>query len=57
MITWNINIGDRSVNGMVGKLDHFLIRNRHVEIVYLKSDDLNIGRGTMQSDLISKENR
>ena len=54
-ITSNIHIDDRLVNGMVRKVAHFFITNG-MKAVYLKFDDVNVGRSTMQSDLIGKEN-
>ena len=54
-ITSNIHIDDRLVNGMVRKVAHFFITNGG-KTVYLKFDDVNVGRSTMQSDLIGKEN-
>ena len=34
MITSNISINDRLVNGMVGQAAHFFINNGHVKTIY-----------------------
>ena len=47
MITSKINIDDRLVNVMVGKVAHLFISNGHVKTVYLMFDDVNIGESTM----------
>ena len=56
MITSKINIDDRLVNGMVRQVAHFFISYGRVKTVYLKFDDVNIGRSTMQSDIVGREN-
>ena len=57
IITSNINIDDRLINGMIGQVTYFFISNRHVKIGHLKFDDENIDRITMESALISRENQ
>lgn len=57
IITSNMNIDDRLINRMIGQVTYFFIRNRHVKTGYLKFDDENIDRITMESALISRENQ
>lgn len=54
MVTLNINIDDGLVNEIFVNLAHFFISNRHVKTVYLKFDDVNIGRSKIQSNLIGR---
>ena len=50
-------IDDRLINRMIGQVTYFFISNRHVKIGYLKFDDENIDRITMEPALISRENQ
>ena len=57
IITSNINIDDRLINRMIGQVTYFFISNRHVKTGYLKFDDENLDRITMESALIRRENQ
>ena len=52
MVTLNTNVDDGLVNEIFVNLAHFFISNGLVKTVYLKFDDVNIGRSKMQSNLI-----
>ena len=43
MITLNINIDDKLVIGMFGKVANFFISKKHVKAGRLKFGDINIG--------------
>ena len=53
MLTCNINIEDRLVNGLVGKVMRIGHKRNTVKVIYVKFDDQNAGLATMQSDIIA----
>ena len=54
MLTANVNIEDRLVNGLVGKVIQFKVVNE-VTVVYVKFNDANAGLMTMQSDCLAHQ--
>ena len=54
MLTRNINIEDRLVNGLVGKVMRIGHGRNTVKVIYVKFDDQNAGLATMQSDIIAQ---
>ena len=55
MLTCNINIDDRLVNGLVGKVMRIGHKRNTVKVTYVKFDDQNAGLATMQSDIIARQ--
>ena len=53
MLTCNINIEDRLVTGLVGKVIRIGHLRNTVKVIYVKFDDQNAGLATMQSDIIA----
>ena len=51
MLTSNLDIDDRLVNGLVGTVKQIKYKNNEVSIVYVKFNDNNAGREAMQSDV------
>ena len=56
MLLSNIDIEDRLVNGLVGKVKHFKIVNGEVKIIYVKFNDVIAGGNLMHSDAIGRSN-
>ena len=54
MLTVNVNIEDRLVNGLVGMVMQFKVVNE-VTVIYVKFDDANAGLMTMQSDCLAHQ--
>ena len=55
MLTCNITIEDRLVNGLVGKVMRIEHKRNTVKIIYIKFDDQNSDLPTMQSDIIARQ--
>ena len=55
MLTSNINIEDRLVNGLVGKVMRIAHEHGAVRIIYLKFNDENAGLVTMRCDIIAQQ--
>ena len=55
MLTCNINIEDRLVNGLVGKVMRIGHKRNIVTAIYVKFDDQTAGLATMQSDAIAQQ--
>ena len=55
MLTANVNIEDRLVNGLVGKVMKFKLVYNQITIVYVKFNDKNAGSITMQSDFFARQ--
>ena len=53
MLTVNVDIQDRLVNGLVGKVEEFKFVNNKVEVVYVSFDDVISGRLAMFSDAVA----
>ena len=51
MLTSNLDIDDRLVNGLVGTVKQIKYKNNEVSVVYVKFNDKNAGREAMQSDV------
>ena len=54
MLTANVNIEHRLVNGLVGKTMQFKVVNE-VTVIYVKFNDANTGLMTMQSDCLAHQ--
>ena len=55
MLTANVNIEDRLVNGLVGKVVKFKLVDHQITIVYVKFNDKNPGLITMESDSFARQ--
>ena len=55
MLTSNLNIDDRLVNGLVGTFKQIKYKNNEVSVVYVKFNDISAGREAMQSDLTAQQ--
>ena len=51
MLTSNLDIDDRLVNGLVGTVKQIKYKNNEVSVVYVKFNDHNARREAMQSDV------
>ena len=51
----NINIEDRLVNSLVGKVGQFKVVKNEVTVIYVKFNDANAGLMTMQSDCLVRQ--
>ena len=56
MLTKNIDIDDKLVNGAPGKVMGFQYCNEKVNVVYVEFSDGSVGRNLMESDDISRRN-
>ena len=58
MLTTNINIEDRLINGQIGTVKHIEIKGNEVRTIYLELDDKCAGQIRMNgSDIIAKNNK
>ena len=58
MLTTNINIEDRLLNGQMGTVKHIEIKGNEVRSIYLELDDKCAGQiRTSESDVIAKNNK
>ena len=58
MLTTNINIEDRLINGQKGTVKHTEIRDTEVQTIYLELDEKYAGQLRMSvSDIIAKNNK
>ena len=55
MLTSNLDINDRLVNGLVGTVKQIKYKNNEVSVVYLTFNDNNAGREAMQSDVTAQQ--
>ena len=55
MLTSNINIEDRLVNGLVGKVMSIAHEHGTVKIIYVKFNDKNAGLVTMRCDIVAQQ--
>ena len=55
MLTSNLDIDDRLVNGLVGTVKQIKYKNNEVSVVYVKFNDISAGREAMQSDLTAQQ--
>ena len=54
MLTANVNIEDRLVNGLVGNFMKFKLVDHQITFAYVKFDGKSSGLITMQSDFFSR---
>ena len=55
MLTSNLDVDDRRVNGLVGTVKQIKYKNNEVSVVYVKFNDNNAGREEMQSDFTAQQ--
>ena len=55
ILTSNLDIDDRVVNGLVGRVKQIKYKNNEVSVVYVKFNDNNAGREAMQSDVTAQQ--
>ena len=55
MLTSNLDIDDRLVNGLVGTVKQIRYKNNEVSAVYVKFNDNNAGREAMQIDVTAQQ--
>ena len=55
MLTSNLDINDRLVNGLVGTVKQIKYKNNEVSVVHVKFNDNNAGREAMQSDVTARQ--
>ena len=53
MITSNVDINDRTINGLVGRVTQSKYANNLVSVVYVKFNDDRPGLEAMRSDAIT----
>ena len=56
MITKNIDISDKLINGQVGKISFIKYRTNNVVAIYISLDDNSAGLKSKQTDAISRQN-
>jgi len=56
MITKNIDISDKLINGQVGKVSFIKFRNNNVVAIYVSLDDNSAGLKSKQTDAITRQN-
>ena len=55
MLTSNLDINDRLVNGLVGTVKQIKYKNNEVSVVYMKFNNNNEEREAMQSDVTARQ--
>ena len=55
MLTINIDLEDRLVNGLVGKVMYLRYVNDEVKVIYVKFNDQNAGQQAIQSDILARQ--
>ena len=55
MLTINIDLEDRLVNGLVGKVMYLRYVNDEVKVIYVKFNNLNAGQQAIQSDIFARQ--
>ena len=55
MLTLNLDIDSRLVNGLVGTVKQMKYKNNEFSVLYVKFNDNNAGRETMQSDVTDRQ--
>ena len=56
MLTTNIDITDRLINGQIGIVEYFKFLGDKVDIIYIKFDNTNAGKRLIQTDNLSRHN-
>ena len=56
ILTSNVNLEDRLVNGLVGMVMTFKCIGIDVNVIYKKFTDVNTGKVTMQYDNLARQN-
>ena len=55
MLTINIDLEDRLVNGLVGKVMYLRYVNNEANVIYVKFNDQNAGQQAIQSDIFARQ--
>ena len=55
MLTININLEDRLVNGLVGRAMYLRYVNDEVKVIYMKFNDQNAGQQAIQPDIFARQ--
>ena len=55
MLTINIDLEDRLVNGLVGKVMYLRYVNNEANVIYVKFNDQNTGQQAIQSDIFARQ--
>ena len=55
MLTSNLDIDDRLVNGLIGTVKQIKYKNNEFSIVYMKFNNNNAEREAMQSDVTARQ--
>ena len=55
MLTLNIDLEDRLVNGLVGKVIYLRYVNDEVKVTYVKFNDQNAGQLAVQADISARQ--
>ena len=55
MLTINIDLEDRLVNGLVGKVMYLRYVNNEANVIYVKFNDQNAGQQAIQSDVFGRQ--
>ena len=55
MLTINIDLEDRLVNGLVGKVMYLRYVNNEANVIYVKFNDQNAGQQAIQSDVFARQ--
>ena len=55
MLTSNLDIADKLINGQIGTISHITWNNGKVETVYVRFDDINAGQNKKATDPIARQ--
>ena len=55
MLTINIDLEDRLVNGLVGKVMYLRYANDEVKVIYVKFNNQNAGPQAIQSNIFARQ--
>ena len=55
MLTINIDLEDRLVNGLVGKVMYLRYANDEVKVIYVKFNNQNAGQQAIQSNIFARQ--
>jgi len=57
MLTSNVDISDRLINGQIGTISQIKLKNNSVETIFIKFDDINAGKKLLTSDVMGRQYR
>ena len=55
MLTINIDLEDKLVNGLVSKVMYLIYVNDEVKVIYVKFNDQNAGQQAIQPDIFARQ--